>query len=204
MGILDKLFGKKRKVNNNAKPEEQTMPKQPMVSTEMLMTSQYPALYLKENNSAYRDMYLQKLVVMGFNQNDAEKLFNFECDVIRKHGKGYLQHPQFVKLWFFGLKQPFFVQYPKTKEDILKEKFLTVSELCKLLDEAEWHFWNSHEREMPDNVWEEIFQWRMQGAGAVFGEKYFMMIAQETGIAVSSLIALSNAQGKHLSQYKWR
>ena len=204
MGILDERFGKKREVNNNAKSEEQTMPKQPLVSTEMLMTSQYPALYLKENNSAYRDMYLQKLVVMGFNQNDAEKLFNFECDVIRKHGKGYLQHPQFVKLWFFGLKQPFFVQYPKTKEDILKEKFLTVSELCKLLDEAEWHFWNSHEREMPDNVWEEIFQWRMQGAGAVFGEKYFMMIAQETGIAVSSLIALSNAQGKHLSQYKWR
>lgn len=204
MGILDKLFGKKKKVNNNVKPEEQTMPNQTMVSTEMLMTSQYPALYLKENNSAYRDMYLQKLVVMGFNQKDAEKLFNFECDVIHKHGKTYLQHPQFVKLWCFGLKQPFFIQYPKTKEDILKEKFLTVSELCKLLDEAEWHFWNSHEKEMPDNVWEEIFQWRIQGAGAVFGEKYFMMIAQETGIPISSLAALSNAQGKHLSQYKWR
>ena len=58
MGILDKLFGKKKKVNNNVKPEEQTMPNQTMVSTEMLMTSQYPALYLKENNSAYRDMYL--------------------------------------------------------------------------------------------------------------------------------------------------
>ena len=85
-----------------------------------------------------------------------------------------------------------------------KEKFFTVSELCKIIDEAEWHFWNSHERVMSDEVWEEIFQWRIQGAGGEFGERYFEMISRETGIELSSLAALSNAQGKHLSRYKWR
>ena len=202
MGILEKLFGGKAK--SEAKAEEKPIEKPITVSTEMLMTSQYPALYLKEKNSTYRNMYLQLLSGIGFSKGDAEKLFDFECGVIRKYGKTYLEHPQFVKFWFFGLRQPFFLQYPKTKEDILKEKFFTVSELCKLLDEAEWHYWNSHEREMPDEVWEEIFQWRIRGAGASFGEKYFMMIAEDAGIDLSSLAALSNAQGEHLSRYKWR
>ena len=79
MGILDKLF--RKKASNNAKPEEKATSKQPMVSTEMLMTSQYPALYLKENNSAYRDMYLQKLIVLGFKQNDAERPISKEVIV---------------------------------------------------------------------------------------------------------------------------
>ena len=200
MGIFKNLFAKNEKEKETEKPTA----KQPTVPTEMLMTSQYPALYLKENNITYRDMYMEILSGIGFSRGDAEKLFDFECGVIRKHAKAYLQHPQFVQLWFFGLVQPFFMRYPKTKEDILKEKFFTVSELCKLMDEAEWHFWNSHERVMSDEVWEEIFQWRIQGAGGEFGERYFEMISRETGIELSSLAALSNAQGKHLSRYKWR
>ena len=130
-------------------------------------------------------------------------MFDFECEVIRKFHKQYLLHPRFTGMWFFGLQQPFFQQYPKTKEDILKERYLTVSELCKIIDEAEWHFWNSHEKELPDDVWGEICEWRLQGPGAEFAIRYFKMIEKETGIPEESIAKLSSEQGNHLNLYKW-
>ncbi|MGN0998538.1 MAG: hypothetical protein ACI4PO_03185 [Faecousia sp.] len=171
--------------------------------TEKWMTSQLPAMYLQESKPAYRDHYVGYLESIGFTKKDAEKMFDFECGVIRKYPKQYLLQPQFTKMWFFGLKQPFFRQYPKTKEDILKERYLTVSELCKLIDEAEWHFWNSHERELPDSVWQEICEWRLGGPGAEFAVRYFQMIEEATGIPEDSLAKLSSEQGRHLSRYKW-
>lgn len=168
------------------------------------MTSQLPALYLQKNKTVYRNQYIGRLESIGFQREDAKKIFDFECEVIRKFPKPYLLQPQFTKMWFFGLKQPFFRQYPKTKEDILKERYLTVSELCKIIDEAEWHFWNSHERELPDGVWQEICEWRLKGPGAEFAIRYFEMIEKATGILEGSLAELSSEQGRHLSQYKWR
>ncbi|MCI7808799.1 hypothetical protein MR626_05865 [bacterium] len=168
------------------------------------MTSQLPALYLQKNKTVYRNQYIGRLESIGFQREDAKKIFDFECEVIRKFPKPYLLQPQFTKMWFFGLKQPFFRQYPKTKEDILKERYLTVSELCKIIDEAEWHFWNSHERELPDGVWQEICEWRLKGPGAEFAIRYFGMIEKATGIPEGSLAELSSEQGRHLSQYKWR
>lgn len=198
MGLFDKLFGKKDIVKNNK------MSYQTAVPTEKLMTSQLPALYLSENNQAYRNIYLRKLMAIGFNKTNAEKMFDFECEIIRKHGKKYLQHPQFTELWFFGLRQPFFLQYPKTKEDILKEKYLTMSEICKIVDEAEWHFWNSHEKNLSDEVWTEIYAWHLKGPGIEFATTYFEMIEKETGIPSKNISALCGLQGEHLSKYKWK
>ncbi|MGN0299095.1 MAG: hypothetical protein ACI4C1_07960 [Lachnospiraceae bacterium] len=192
---FDVLLGKKGR---------KTTPSQNAILTEELMTSQLPALYLQENNTVYRDNYVWRLESIGFKKKDAEKMFDFECEVIRKFHKQYLLQPQFSKMWFFGLNQPFFQQYPKTKEDILKERYLTVSELCKIIDEAEWHFWNSHERELSDGVWQEICEWRLKGSGAKFAIQYFEMIGKATGIPEESIAKLSSEQGNHLSQYKWR
>ncbi|MGN1344620.1 MAG: hypothetical protein ACI4U3_08565 [Traorella sp.] len=129
-------------------------------------------------------------------------MFDFECEVITKFNKPYLLDKKFTKMWFFNLKQPFFQKYPKTKEDILKEKYLTVSELCKIIDEAEWHFWNSHEKELSDVVWNEICEWRLKGEGAKFAIQYFEMIEKEYDIPEESIAKLSSKQGRHLNQYK--
>lgn len=198
MGLFDKLFGKKDIEKNNQISYQTSVP------TEALMTSQLPALYLSENNQAYRNIYLRKLMSIGFNKTNAEKMFDFECEIISKHGKKYLQHPQFTELWFFGLRQPFFLQYPKTKEDILKEKYLTMSEICKIVDEAEWHFWNSHEKNLSDEVWSEIYAWHLKGPGIEFATTYFEMIEKETGIPTENISALCGLQGEHLSKYKWK
>lgn len=202
MGLFDKLFGKKE-------PEKEAPPAPPkpnippITSTEGLMTSQFAALYLRDNDPKYRDIYMRRLTQLGFGEDDAGKMFRFECDIVRRYGKQYLLHPQFTQFWFFSLVQPFFVQYPKTQEDILKEKFLTMSEICKILDEAEWHYCNSHERALPDEVWSEICAWHLRWRGADYAIRYFEMIAEETGIPLEILGAYSNSQGAHLDKYKW-
>ena len=197
MGLFDKLFNKKDK------DAKKTTSAQTTSSTDKLMTSQLVALYLDENNKLYRDTYIKRLSGIGFTKTDAEKMFEYESNIIRKFNKNYLLHPDFTKMWFFGLIQPFFQQYPKTKEDILKERFFTASELCKIVDEAEWHYWNSHERPLSEEVGNEICEWRLKGKGIEFASEYFKMIENDTGIASESISNLIGEQGNHLCKYKW-
>ena len=130
-------------------------------------------------------------------------MFDFECNVIRRHGKEFLLQPQFARSWLFDLKEPVFTQFPKTKAELLQETFFTVSELCKLIDEAEWHFWNSHEKAMSDAVWTEIIEWRLRGPGGRFAGEYFSMIESTTGIPGESIGRLCALQGSYLSAVKW-
>lgn len=79
-----------------------------------------------------------------------------------------------------------------------------MSELCKIIDEAEWHYWNSHELPLSPEVWQEIEQWRRKGEGGDFAESYLEMIADVTGIPIEKILALCSNQGRHLSMYKWQ
>ena len=167
------------------------------------MTSQLPALYLKNKDQSYYDLYVKQLEKIGFSGTDAGKIFDFECNVIRRHGKEFLLQPQFARSWLFDLKEPVFTQFPKTKAELLQETFFTVSELCKLIDEAEWHFWNSHEKAMSDAVWTEITEWRLRGPGGRFAGEYFSMIESTTGIPGESIGRLCALQGSYLSAVKW-
>lgn len=97
---------------------------QPTIATEKLMISQLPALYLSDKNPFYYETYLNRLASLGIPHEDAEKLFIFECGIVQKHNKAYLTDPNFTRNWFLGLKQPFYLSYPKSKDDILKKNFL--------------------------------------------------------------------------------
>ena len=169
-----------------------------------LMTSQFAALYLSENRDEYRRQYALRLSKLGFDKQETERMFEFECSIVKKFGKKYLLEPNFFCGWFFNLKQPLFINYPKYKEDIIKEHFLTVSEICKMLDEAEWHFWNSHEDSISDEVFDEIYEWRLRGNGMIIANKYFEMIEKETGVSSEHLGKLIGEQGEMLCRYKWK
>lgn len=186
------------------KDKPETTPTFPEID-ESLMTSQFPAMFEDTKDLYYHSVYLQKLGALGISEEDARKLFAFELDVIRRHEKAFLLDPEFTInwFWFFDRTHPYFRSYPVEQEDILKEKYLTISELCKLIDEAEWHYWNVHEMAFPDEVWAEICQWRLNGGGADFAIRYFEMISAETGVSMDTLAPLSSAQGGHLNRYKW-
>lgn len=168
-----------------------------------LMLSQLAALYLDGNDEVYRNRYIYELGRMGTSFQDANALFEFDCSVIKKHNKNYLLAPDFVNARFFELNEPFFKQYPKEKYDILNEQFLTISELCKIIDEAEYLYVNCHEESLSDEVWNEIFAWRMGGDGGVFAMKYFDMISEKSGASRESLSAASTLNGSYLRLYKW-
>lgn len=84
------------------------------------MTSQLPALYLQENHMVYRDDYIRRLESIGFEKRDAEKMFDFESEIIRKHGKQYLLNPTFTKLCFSALKSHSSNSIPKRGKIFLK------------------------------------------------------------------------------------
>lgn len=174
------------------------------VPLEICMTSQLPALYEKERQGKYYDEYMRRLMGIGFRGTDAEKMFRFEYEIIQRFGKPQLLHPLYTVSWLMKLHQPLFGDAPKAKEHILREKYLTMSEICKIIDEAEWHYWNSHEQALSEAVWEEIFAWRLRGAGGEFASSYFDMIQRETGIPRTNISILSSMQGIHLRLYKWR
>lgn len=168
-----------------------------------MMLSQMPALFARDGEGAYRDCYVGSLMKLGIPKKEAVKLFRFEGEVIRRWNKQYLTDPKFVKSWFFGLRQKFFTAYPSAKEDVLRERFFTVSELCKLIDEAEWHFWNSHERGLSPEVWQEICDWRLDGPGGEFAIRYFETISKETGVPMEHLAKYSNREGSQVNIFKW-
>lgn len=168
-----------------------------------LMLSQLVALYEHTGRTEYRARYYEELGKLGFSEQDAEKLLEVERTTIRRFNKGYLLSPAFTKTWFMGLQQPFFLNDPKTKPDILKERFFTISEICKFIDEAEWHFWNSHEKAVGDGVFEEISAWRLRGEGGDFAIKYCESISADTGISMDLFSKYINREGSHLSRYKW-
>ncbi len=175
-------------------------PKQIPIS---MMLAQMAALFLRDKQVAYVQYYVSNLMTIGFSHEEASKLFLFDCRVVRRWNKRYLTEPNFTRCWFFNLQQKFFTAYPSTKEDILKERFFTISELCKLIDEAEWHFWNSHEREMPPEIWQEICDWRLKGPGGEFAIRYFEMVAKETGIPVERITKYGSSEGSFLSFFRW-
>ena len=67
-----------------------------------LMLSQYAAFYVKNGDPAFRDTYLQKVKDLGIPENEADALFQFECDVCRKFPKEALLDPAYTRRWMFG------------------------------------------------------------------------------------------------------
>ena len=169
-----------------------------------LMLSQYAAHYAYEGSEEHKNIYLTKLQSeLGFTAEQADALLEFECSVLKRYEKKLLLRDDYTELWLFDLGQPYFREYPKEQEDIRKECALCLSEVCKLIDEAEWHFWNSHELNLSDEVWGEIFSWHLKGKGGEFAIGYFQKVMQMTGIPRNKIAAYSSHEGKHLSENKW-
>ena len=167
------------------------------------MLSQLAAKAELNGSSADGDRYIMELKKLGFSNEQAERLLQVERDIIRRFGKRYLLESNFDQAWFMGLQHPFFEKYPKTMDDVKKERFFTISEVAKFIDEAEWHFWNSHERDLPQGVFEEISTWRLRGKGGDFGIQYCQEISQETGIPIELFAKYFSHEANHLNKYKW-
>lgn len=167
------------------------------------MLSQLAAKAELNGSSADGEKYILELKALGFSDEQAKKLLQEERNIIKRFTKKYLLDSGFDKAWFMGLQQPFFLTYPKTMEDIKKERFFTISEIVKFIDEAEWHFWNSTGKDLSQEVFEEINTWRRRGKGGAFGIQYCEAISRETGIPIELFSKYFSHEANHLNKYKW-
>ena len=119
-----------------------------------LMTSQLVALWLDSDNAAYRDEYLRRIMMCGVDMKKAEEMLSFESEILNNHPRPEMLRDDFIALPLFSLVKTTLehpVEYYQTNYDY------PLSYVVKLSDEAEWHFWNSHEKNLSDDVWSEIF-----------------------------------------------
>lgn len=162
MSFFSKLFSKKN-VPNNSQDKTQNNPRdyvpdntrQTAQEFTRIMTSQLVALWLDSNNDAYRDEYIRRIKMCGLSNVKATKMLEFESKILKKHPRPEMLSKDFLVTPMFSLLKPYLDHPIDYYQDHLE---YPLSYVIKLSDEAEWHYWNSHEKScLSDEAWEEIF-----------------------------------------------
>ena len=119
-----------------------------------IMTSQVLAMYLYDHDEACREEYLRRLKICGLSEERAEQYMAFETEILNRCPRPEMVDKNFIARPCFNLSTRALPHEPA----YYAEHFdYPLSYIIKLSDEAEWHFWNSHEADLPDEVWSEIF-----------------------------------------------
>ena len=184
------------------KKDRQTQPDPPDVDSGRLLLSQLPALYLSTGAEAYRTAYFQELGKLNVAKDDAQRLFKFECGVIQTHPKPAMLGQTYTQSWLYDPRNPQPLFSGKSDEDLLKDRFFAISEICKLMDEAEWHSANT--KTGTAEVRQEFARWRMRGKGGSFVlDQYVPMVMAAAKVPESAVMAVVNREGALLSAQKW-
>ena len=163
MNIFSCLFRKKSEKPAPADPpkpaaQETEAPRREVSAAAMdfsrVLTSQLVAFWLKTERTEYRDEYLRRMGICGLDDETAEKMLQYETEILTANPRPELLDAEFISKPLFSLRTPVLDHPVEYYETHFEYPF---SYIVKLSDEAEWHFWNSHERNLSDEVWEEIF-----------------------------------------------
>lgn len=165
-----------------------------------LLTGQLVARFKKTHDENLKGEYLRRLQSIGFSEQEANMLFVFELMILKHDAIELLADDGYLQGNYFDLQHKLLGQ-----EDswyIEHQRFLC-SEIVKIWDEAEWHYWNSHEREsMPEDVWEEIHRISRYGGGRLFID-YLNMVAERSSVDLAKVQAYSAAEQQLIFAYKW-
>ena len=118
-----------------------------------LMTSQLTALWLDGKGEKYKDEFMRRMKMCRITDEAAEKWLEFEEEILERCPRPEMLSPDFVRQPLLTLRSRFLpreIAYYESHFDY------PLSYVIRLSDEAEWHFWNSHEEDLPEGVWEEI------------------------------------------------
>ncbi|MGM9522182.1 MAG: hypothetical protein ACI3VB_06875 [Oscillospiraceae bacterium] len=203
MSIFKKLFGSNGKASEESARQEQNSgsgeKREKQEISPDLMTGQLVAFFKKTWQEAYRKEYLRRLEFIGFSSTEATNMFMYESMILKQTSIERLCRPDYVRAWYFNLKN---VLLTEGKDYYISHQAFLCSEITKIWDEAEWHYYNSHEKDLPDPVWKEIFQISRYGGGELFME-YLASMAEHTKMDISKLQQYSMAEQGLLFKYKW-
>ena len=123
----------------------------------------------------------------------------FSVSITVPEGLLYSASYDYLQSDVFNLKEPvlghddsYYVQH---------QSFLC-SQIVKMWDEAEWHYWNSHERDLPEDVWAEIYAISRYGGGELF-IGYLKMVSEKSHVSMAKVQKYSMAEQNLIFKYKW-
>ena len=194
MSFLDRLLGKNRQNTSGRDGNEINEP----AGFEKILTSQLAAYWLETGKRKYKEEYLRRMRMCEVSDETAEKTFSFETDILRRMPRPEMLLPDFIQMGMFSLTEralPEWYTYYETHFDY------PFSYVVKLSDEAEWHFWNSHEKDLSEEVWGEIFA--LSDKNRKLFIPFAMNLVNNLGWSVKQVNAFSfNEQGM-LDYYRW-
>ncbi len=163
------------------------------------MTGQLIALYKQTHEQGYQIEYMTRLQKIGFSQAETMRLFILETMILKHFSIPALAADNYLTSAYFDLQT---VRFPESNEHYITHQMFTVSEMVKIWDEAEWHYYNSHETDMPEEVWQEIYSISRYGGGKLY-LGYISMIAEKSNIPEDKIHRYANAEQGLLYKYKW-
>ena len=163
------------------------------------MTGQLIARFKQTHDQAYRDEYQRRLMFVGFEEAEAESLFMFELMILKHDSIEPLASDGYLKSFVFDLQH---VVLPEENEYYFLHQTFLVSQIVKIWDEAEWHYWNSHERDLPEDVWAEIHAISRYGGAALF-IGYLKMVSEKSHVPMAKVQKYSKAEQDMIFKYKW-
>ena len=164
------------------------------------MSGQLVARYKKTHDEQYQDEYLRRLQSIGFDEQEANLMFVYELMTLKHFAIDELCRDDYLQSDVFNLKETvlghddsYYVQH---------QSFLC-SQIVKMWDEAEWHFFNSRSRtDIPDEVWSEIHRLSRYGGGKLFLD-YLKSMAEHSSVPFDKVQRYSVAEQQMLFAYKW-
>ena len=198
MSIWSKLFKKDDNMDYQKKlPESDAKIVQPD-SLQRILTSQLVAYWAATGEEKYKKEYLRRMKLCGVSDELAEKTFGFEEEILKRCPRPEMTDPDFIAKPMFSLggcvlNHP--ISYYETHFDY------PLSYIVKLSDEAEWHFWNSHEKNLPEDVWTEIFD--LSDKNRKLFLPYAMNMVDGLGWTVQQVNKFSYHEQGMLDLYRW-
>ena len=146
----------------------------------------------------YKDEFYRRLKLCGVSDDAAKKTFEFEKEIISRCQRPELKNPKFISRPIFNMRYCILehpIEYYETHFDY------PLSYVIKISDEAEWHYHYSHERNLSEEVWAEIF------ALSDINQKLFLPYAHNLvnnlGWTVSEVNKFSYHEQGMLDLYRW-
>lgn len=163
-----------------------------------ILTSQLVAFWLDTGDEAYRAEYLRRIRMCGVDTEKAEEMLAFESGILAEHPRPELLREDFIALRLFSLAAPALehpVEYYETHLEY------PLSYVVKLSDEAEWHFWNSHEKDLPGEVWAEIYA--LSDKNKKLFIPFGMHLVEALGWSFANVNTFSYNEQGMLDYYRW-
>ena len=199
-GFFSKIFQKKTKPQNGESATDvKSMPSERNGSAyALILTSQLVALWLDKGQQKYKEEYLRRMKICGLSDDASMKMFEYEAEIIKMHPRPEMLDESFISKPLFSLTKTALDKEASYYETHFEYPF---SYIVKLSDEAEWHYWNSHEKNLNDRVWSEILELSDQN------KKLFLPFATDLlnrGWSVGNVNKFSFHEQGMLDKYRWK